>query len=233
MRATRVANAMKRERTRCQWGKGDMSPEMIRYHDEEWGRAVHSDAKLFEMLTLEGAQAGLSWQTVLKKRDAYRSAFHEFDIERVAAMDETVDVERLMGDAGLIRHKGKLKSVINNAKRIVHLRTETKQSFTDYLWSFLEAENERQHGQRDRVPQRHDAEPCSKNGLSDAMAAALRKAGFSFVGSTTMYSLAQAVGMALDHSPSCFLYDRAAGRPERPTEENATTGRAKKARTSK
>lgn len=175
---------------RCQWSEG--SDLMRRYHDEEWGVPVHDDDRLFEMLTLEGAQAGLSWETVLKKREGYRSNFLGFDIDRVAEMNDE-DVERILLDPGVIRHRGKIASVPLNARAAQRVRDE-EGSLSAFLWTFVGGET--------RV--NHTGEIPAKMAESDAMSKALQKRGFKFVGSTICYAFMQASGMVDDHDANCF-----------------------------
>jgi len=164
---------------------------MVKYHDEEWGVPEHDDNKLFEMLTLEGAQAGLSWETVLKKRDSYREAFLGFDVSKVAKMT-TEDIDRIMQNPGVIRHRGKLESTISNAKATIEVQKEFG-SLDAYLWTFV-----------NNTPIVNRTEVLPKTAESDAMSKALKKRGFKFVGSTICYAFMQACGMADDHSVECF-----------------------------
>lgn len=180
---------------RCEWCGTD--PLYIAYHDHEWGVPVHDDRLLFEFLILEGAQAGLSWLTILKKREGYRKAFHGFDLERVAAYTES-DVERLLADAGIVRNRLKIQAAIKNARGILDISAEYG-SFDTYLWRYVEG-----------VP-RHNAwqslaDVPAKTELSDSMSRDLKKRGFSFVGSTICYAFMQAVGMVNDHTADCFRY---------------------------
>jgi DNA-3-methyladenine glycosylase I len=178
---------------RCSWAEGS---DMERaYHDTEWGVPLHDDRRLFEMLTLEGAQAGLSWRQVLARREHYRRAFHGFDISAVAAMPDAA-LETLLADPGLIRNRLKIASVRGNA-RVARLVIEETGSLDAYLWSFV--------GGRPLVnrPATREQVPASTE-LSDAMSKALRKRGFRFVGSTICYAFMQATGMVDDHVTSCF-----------------------------
>ena len=175
---------------RCSWCTED---EVYRkYHDEEWGRAVYDDRVLFEFLILEGAQAGLSWITILKKREAYREAFDGFDFEKVSCYGEE-DVERLMGNSGIVRNRRKILSAINNAKRFVEIRLEFG-SFSDYLWRFVDGEVVVGDGS------------LVSNELSDGVSLDLKKRGFSFVGTVIVYSFLQAVGVVRNHEKECFLW---------------------------
>ncbi len=184
---------------RCAWARGELD---VVYHDTEWGVPVHDDLVLFEFITLEGAQAGLSWSTILKKREAYRKAFAGFDPVKVARFTPA-RVERLMQDAGIVRNRLKIESTITNAKAFLAVQKEFG-SFDAYLWRFVGGKplvNARQ-GLGD-VPVRTPE--------SDALSKDLLKRGFRFVGSTICYAFMQAVGMVNDHATSCFRY-RAVGR---------------------
>ncbi|MGV3616571.1 MAG: DNA-3-methyladenine glycosylase I [Fimbriimonas sp.] len=180
-------------RVRCPWvGENEL---MVRYHDEEWGTPVRDDDRLFEMLSLEGAQAGLSWQTVLNKREGYRRGFHNFEIPRVAAMTEA-DVEALLLDPGVIRHRGKLNSVLTNARAAIRIQEELG-SLSDFLWGFV--------GGQPLVRQLQGVgDYPTKTAESDAMSKGLLKRGFRFVGSTTCYAFMQACGMVDDHTVDCW-----------------------------
>ena len=181
---------------RCPWAGSD--PDYIKYHDTEWGVPVHDDRRFFEFLILEGAQAGLSWLTILKKRNNYRNAFDGFDYERVANYTDA-DVERLLGDAGIVRNRLKITSTIDNARGVLDIREEFG-SLDAYLWRFV-----------DGVPLQNEwatlAEVPAKTDLSDAMSKDLKKRGFRFVGSTICYAFMQAVGMVNDHTTGCFRYE--------------------------
>ncbi|MCA9280626.1 MAG: DNA-3-methyladenine glycosylase I [Phycisphaeraceae bacterium] len=181
---------------RCGWCGDD--PLYVKYHDEEWGVPVRDDDRLFEMLTLEGAQAGLSWITVLRKRERYREVFHGFEIARVARMTAR-DVERILNDDGpmtVVRHRGKIESTISNAKCAIAAQQEFG-SLAEYLWSFVGGEPmvNRPATLKD-VP--------ANTSESDAMSRALKKRGFKFVGSTICYAFMQATGMVDDHLRGCF-----------------------------
>jgi DNA-3-methyladenine glycosylase I len=179
---------------RCSWAEGD---EMRVYHDEEWGVPQHDDKRLFELLTLEGAQAGLSWLTILKRRPGYVKAFKRFNPKLVADFTD-VDVERLLENADIIRHRGKIESTINNAGAVLELQ-RSGSSLDAFLWAFV-----------DGKPKQHDwkKEPRLPASTGDAglMSKALKKLGFRFVGPTTCYSLMQAAGLVNDHDPKCFRY---------------------------
>jgi DNA-3-methyladenine glycosylase I len=186
------------EPSRCHWAaNGD--PLMRDYHDTEWGTPLHDDRALFEFLCLEGAQAGLSWRTVLAKRDNYRKAFHNFEIARVAAMTDR-ELEKLLLDPGIIRNRLKVASARDNA--IAALRViEEFGSLDGYLWSFVD-------GKPLRNRWRSQADVPASTELSDRMSKALKKRGFRFVGTTICYSLLQATGMVNDHLVGCFRYGR-------------------------
>lgn len=181
--------------SRCPWCGDD--PLYVRYHDEEWGVPSRDDRHLFEMLCLEGQQAGLSWITVLRKREAYRRVFHGFEIKEVARMRDA-DIEALLGDASLIRHRGKLTAIRDNAMATLALQQEAG-SLADWLWAFV--------GGRTVVngPASYREAPASTP-LSDALARELKKRGFRFVGSTTVYAFLQACGFVNDHEAGCFRY---------------------------
>ncbi len=180
---------------RCGWCTDD--PDYIRYHDEEWGVPCHDDQKLFEFLILEGAQAGLSWITLLKRREGYRNAFADFDPEAVAQFTEQ-DVERLLQDKGIVRNRLKVNSAINNARAFLKVQEEFG-SFDRYIWSFV-----------NHTPIRNQWQTLSEVPVttpeSDAMSKDLKKRGFSFVGSIICYAYMQAVGMVNDHLVSCLSY---------------------------
>jgi len=178
--------------TRCGWAERE---ELRAYHDEEWGVPVHDETRLFELLTLEGAQAGLSWLVVLRRRDGYRSAFAGFDPVRVAGFSPDA-VERLVGDPSNIRHRGKIESVVSNARAILELRRQGA-SLDDLLWSFVDG--------RPAVRRRAETgPPPAPTPEAAAMSRELKRRGFRFVGPTTCYSLMQAAGLVDDHEPACF-----------------------------
>jgi DNA-3-methyladenine glycosylase I len=182
-------------RTRCEWCGTD--PLYVAYHDEDWGVPVHDDRLLFEMLILEGAQAGLSWSTILKKRENYRRALHGFDYERIARYTRR-DVERLMGDAGIVRNKLKIESTIRNARGTLAVIEEFG-SLDAYLWRFVDGRPvQNAFGAMSDLPAHTET--------SDAMSKDLKKRGFNFVGSTICYALMQSVGMVNDHTVDCFRY---------------------------
>jgi DNA-3-methyladenine glycosylase I len=187
---------MEDERIRCGWGTSD--PLYLRYHDEEWGVPVHDDRHLFEMLILEGAQAGLSWLTVLRKRDAFRKAFDGFDPVKVSRYSGK-RVEKLLQNSGIIRNRLKIEAAIRNAKAFLQVRGEFG-TFDRYLWQFVGFEPIQNNWVRLKdIP--------AKTRESDAMSRDLKKRGFSFVGSTICYAFMQAVGMVNDHITTCFRYE--------------------------
>ncbi len=181
--------------TRCSWADG--GPLMLAYHDKEWGVPVHDDRTLFEFLTLEGAQAGLSWETILKKRENYRRAFDNFDAARIARYTER-DVERLLADAGIVRNRLKVAATVNNAQRFLEVQEEFG-SFQEYIWRFV-------GGRPIKNSFRALSEMPAKTEESEAMSKELRRRGFKFVGSTICYAFMQAVGMVNDHTIGCFRY---------------------------
>jgi DNA-3-methyladenine glycosylase I len=178
---------------RCAWVP-EADPEYVAYHDDEWGVPSRDDRHLFEMLTLEGAQAGLSWSTILRKREGYRKAFANFDAAKVARFTDK-DVERLLADPGIVRNRLKVESTVNNALRIVEL-----DSLSDYLWSFVDGEPK---VNRFRKLSDLPAETAE----SKAMSKDLKKRGFRFVGPTVCYAFMQACGLVNDHTVDCFRYD--------------------------
>ena len=182
-------------KTRCPWCLG--SAEYMRYHDEEWGVPVHDDRVLFEFLTLEGAQAGLSWSTILGKRAGYRRAFAAFDPRKVARYTQQ-DVARLMLDASIVRNRLKIESTIDNARAFLEVQREFG-SFSAFAWDFIGGKplQSRRRGMK-QVPARTE--------LSDALSKELKRRGFRFVGTTICYAFMQAVGMVDDHLTSCFRY---------------------------
>jgi DNA-3-methyladenine glycosylase I len=173
---------------RCRWSGA--APEFIDYHDREWGFPVDDDQRLFEKISLEAFQSGLSWRTILAKREAFRAAFFDFDFERVARFGAR-DVTRLLNNAGIVRHRGKIEAVIENAKRAREL-VATHGSIAAYVWSF--------EPKRSAKPQARSTSPESV-----AMSKALKKLGFKFVGPTTVYAFMQAMGLVDDHVGGCFV----------------------------
>jgi DNA-3-methyladenine glycosylase I len=177
---------------RCRWAKTDLS---IAYHDREWGVPVHDDRTLFEFLILEGAQAGLSWETILRKRENYRRAFDKFNPAKVANYDRR-KIEKLLADEGIIRNRLKIASAIQNAQAFLAVQKEFG-SFDAYVWRFV----------KNKPVRRKAGTPVPVTTLeSDALSRDLRQRGFNFVGSTICYSFMQAVGMVNDHDPKCFRY---------------------------
>jgi DNA-3-methyladenine glycosylase I len=185
---------------RCAWPR---APLDVAYHDAEWGVPLHDDRALFELLTLEGAQAGLSWSTILKKREGYRAAFAGFDAERVARFT-AADVERLVLDPAIVRHRQKIESAVTNARAVLAVR-ESFGSFDAYLWRFV--------GGAPRVNWwRAPGEVPARTSESDALSRDLLGRGFKFVGSTICYAFMQATGMVNDHTVDCFRHPSQAGR---------------------
>jgi DNA-3-methyladenine glycosylase I len=182
-------------KTRCAWCSDD--PLYVSYHDEEWGVPVHDDRRLFEFLILEGAQAGLSWLTVLKKRENYRKAFDNFEIARVAKYGQQ-DIDRLLLDPGIIRNRLKIESAIKNAQGVLAIQKEYG-TFDAYLWRYV-------NGKPLQNSWRSMADLPATSAESDQMSKDLKKRGFNFVGSTICYSLMQAVGMVNDHLVDCYRY---------------------------
>lgn len=181
--------------TRCEWCGTD--PLYVAYHDHEWGVPSKDDRHLFEMLTLEGAQAGLSWLTILRKRENYRAAFDGFDVEKVAAYSDT-DEARLLADAGIVRNRLKIASAIRNAQGVLRIREEYG-SFATFLWQFV--------GNQSRQNSWHTlADLPAQTPESAAMSRELKKRGFNFVGSTICYAFMQAVGMVNDHLVGCYRH---------------------------
>jgi len=186
--------------TRCSWARSNL---MIRYHDEEWGVPVHDDHKLFEFLVLEGAQAGLSWETILNKRENYRAAFDGFDPQRVARFDRR-KIARLLKNPGIVRNRLKIASAVQNAQALLRVQQEFG-SFDRYIWQFVDGRPQLNSPKSPRqVPPR--------TATSDAISKALKKRGFNFVGSTICYALMQAVGMVNDHIVQCFRHDTMAAK---------------------
>ena len=185
---------------RCMWCQA--TPAYQHYHDNEWGFPVTDDRRLFEKLCLEGFQAGLSWLTILNKREAFRAGFANFEAERVARFTER-DVTRLLTDAGIVRHRGKIESVINNAKRVIELRAEFG-SLREYAWRYVPAADSR--------PKRMTLaalRAATTSPESIAMSKDLKKRGWSFVGPTTVYAFMQAMGLVNDHLDGCHVRDQA------------------------
>src|SRR5215831_9372622 len=183
------------ELRRCAWA--GLDARMIAYHDDEWGVPVHDDRRLFEFLTLEGAQAGLSWQTILNKRDAYREAFAGFDPARVARFDKR-RMARLMGNPGIVRNRLKIESTVSNARAFLAVQREHG-SFDRFVWGFVGGKPRRNGWRSARAIPARTRE-------SDALSLALRELGFRFVGSTICYAFMQATGLVDDHVRDCFRY---------------------------
>ncbi len=181
---------------RCAWGSSN--PLMIEYHDTEWGVPLHDEQRLFEFLILEGMQAGLSWSTILNKRENFRRAFAAFDVEKVAHFGKR-DVTRLLKDVGIIRNRLKIEATINNAQRFLEVQHEFG-SFDAYIWGFV-------NGKPIRNGFKSLKEIPARTPLSDAISKDLIKRGFKFVGSTIVYAHMQATGMVNDHTVDCFRYD--------------------------
>jgi len=179
---------------RCDWARDDLS---IAYHDEEWGVPVHDDRALFEFLILEGAQAGLSWSTILRKRTAYRAAFHRFDPRKVARYDDSA-IKVLLDNPGIVRNRLKIAAAVGNAQVFLAVQKEFG-TFDRYIWQFTDGRPMRNRWKRlEEVP--------ARTAESDAMSKDLTKRGFKFVGSTICYAFMQATGMVNDHLVSCFRY---------------------------
>ena len=181
---------------RCEWANEEPN---LSYHDNEWGRPEHDDQKLFEFLILEGAQAGLSWVTILKRREGYRKAFSNFDAKKVAKFDKT-KVNKLLKDESIIRNQLKVNSAINNAKQFLKVQKEFG-SFDKYIWSFVE------HKPLKNKFKKLSDIPASTM-ISEKMSKDLKKRGFNFVGPTICYALMQAIGMVNDHTSGCFRYQK-------------------------
>jgi len=183
-------------KNRCEWCGIDLL--YVKYHDDEWGVPLHDDRGLFELLILEGAQAGLSWLTILKKRGNYRNAFDGFDLQKVASYT-TMDVQRLLADPGIVRNRLKIESTIRNARGVLSIREEFG-SFDSFIWRYV-----------DYQPRQNAwqvlAEVPARTALSDTISKDLKKRGFNFVGSTICYAFMQAVGMVNDHVVGCFRHD--------------------------
>jgi DNA-3-methyladenine glycosylase I len=180
---------------RCHWAGDD--PQMIAYHDCEWGVPLHDDRALFELLILEGAQAGLSWSTILRKRDNYREAFDGFDAAKIARYNQR-RIDRLMADAGIVRNRLKIESTIQNARSFLEIQQQSG-GFHSYIWSFVDG-----RPIRNRLRGQGDIQATSKE--SDAMSKDLKRRGFRFVGSTICYAFMQSAGLVNDHLVSCFRY---------------------------
>jgi DNA-3-methyladenine glycosylase I len=180
---------------RCDWAKNDLA---VQYHDTEWGVPLHDDRRLFEFLILEGAQAGLSWDTILRKRENYRAAFDNFDAEKIARYDATRCAELLQNE-GIIRNRLKIASAISNAQSFLKVKDEFG-SFDSYIWRFVDGEAIVNNWE-------NISEVPAKTDISDALSKDLKRRGFNFVGSTIMYAFMQACGLVNDHLVSCFRYE--------------------------
>jgi DNA-3-methyladenine glycosylase I len=200
--------------SRCSWGNS--APEYHAYHDTEWGFPVSDDVRLFEKLSLEGFQAGLSWLTILRKREGFRKAFKGFDTDMVARFGSK-DVDRLLGDASIIRHRGKIEAVINNAQRMLELR-EAEGSLAAYVWRYEPDRTARDESRPSITPE------------SVAMSKDLKKRGWRFVGPTTAYAFMQAMGLVNDHMPGCDAHDAVARARKTFTPPGAPTGDRARAR---
>jgi DNA-3-methyladenine glycosylase I len=185
---------------RCGWGVS--TPDYVAYHDAEWGFPVHDDRRLFEKLCLEGFQSGLSWLTILRKREAFRAGFANFEIARVATFTAR-DVKRLLGDAGIVRHRGKIESTINNAKRALEIVDEHG-SIASYVWTFVPPAAE-----RPRTMNRAALKRMASTATSARLSKDLKRRGWSFVGPTTVYAFMQAMGLVNDHLEGCVIRPRA------------------------
>jgi len=185
---------------RCRWAEGG-SPAYLEYHDSEWGVPVRDDRVQFEFLILEGAQAGLSWSTILNKRDGYRRLFADFDVEKVARFTKK-RVDRILLDPGIVRNRLKVESAVNNARAFLKVRDEFG-SFSDYVWGFVD-------GKPVQNKFRKDSDIPATSPQSDALSKDLKARGFKFVGSTIIYAHMQATGMVNDHVTSCFRHQACA-----------------------
>lgn len=183
------------ELRRCEWSN---TPLYNDYHDNEWGKPIHDDKKLFEMLILEGMQAGLSWITVLNKRESFRQAFDDFDVIKISNYDES-KVEELMQNEKIIRNRLKIKSAITNAKLFLKIQEEYG-SFDKFIWSYVDNKQIKNHFS-------HISEIPASTPLSDKISKDLKKIGFKFVGTTIIYAYMQAIGLVNDHIKKCYLYE--------------------------
>lgn len=185
-------------RKRCEWCENSFD-EYVKYHDEEWGVPVHDDQKHYEFLVLEGAQAGLSWSTIIKKREGYRKAFANFDYKKVAKYDEA-KIEQLLQDPGIIRNRLKVRSAVTNAQRFLEVQKEFG-SFDTYIWQFV-------NGKPIVNKWKSIGQVPASTKESDALSKDLKKRGFKFVGTTIMYAHMQACGLVNDHTVDCFRYNK-------------------------
>jgi DNA-3-methyladenine glycosylase I len=188
--------SQKMQRKRCAWTQGS-SPLMLDYHDREWGVPVHNDRRLFEFLILEGAQAGLSWKTILDRRQNYRRAFDDFDARKIAQYTKK-DINRLLKDEGIIRNRLKIEATVENAKRFIEAKKEFG-SFDEYIWQFV-------GGRPIQNKFKKITELPAQTKESEVMSRELKKRGFRFVGPTICYAFMQAVGLVNDHTTDCFRY---------------------------
>jgi DNA-3-methyladenine glycosylase I len=200
-RSVALEMTMANEKIRCNWA-GDVGSSMCEYHDSEWGVPKHGDRELFELLCLEGAQAGLSWNTILNRRDGYRAAFDGFDIATVASYDET-RAEALRNDARIIRNRAKIRAIIDNASATLKLQA-SGESLDSFLWSFV-------GGAPQVINWTVMSEVPAETNSSQAMSKALKALGFRFVGPTICYAFMQSAGMVNDHILECFRYGEVAG----------------------
>ncbi len=190
-----MENTLDRSITRCEWNLNDEL--LTRYHDEEWGEPLHDERMLFEFLALDGMQAGLSWNTILRKRESFRQAFDNFEIEVVAAYNE-IKIQELLANAGIVRNKAKINAIINNANRVIAIRDEFG-SLDKYLWGFVGGKTVQNSWQTlTQIP--------ATSEISDAMSKDMVGRGFKFCGSTILYAFMQAAGMINDHIVTCFRY---------------------------
>ncbi len=187
---------LNKRKYRCEWAGEE--EQMRDYHDKEWGVPVHDDRELFELLILEGAQAGLSWATILKRREGYRKAFANFNVNKVAQFTEE-DFDRLIEDKGIVRNKLKVKSAINNARRFIEVQKEFG-TFNEFIWSFIDYKPiNNQFKSLSEIP--------ASTPLSEKISKDLKKRGFNFIGPTICYAYMQSIGMVNDHIVSCFCYN--------------------------
>ncbi|MDX7986185.1 DNA-3-methyladenine glycosylase I [Xenorhabdus sp. 12] len=184
---------MNTESTRCGWVTSD--PDYLAYHDNEWGKPLKESQQLFELICLEGQQAGLSWLTILKKREGYRKCYHQFDPAKIANMDES-DVERLMKDPAIVRNRAKINAIIHNARAYLRME-EQGDDFSKFIWRFVDGSPRINHWET-------SAEVPAQTDISDALSTALKKRGFKFIGSTTCYAFMQAAGLVNDHLTNCL-----------------------------
>lgn len=196
---------MSRQITRCKWAEG-VSLDYIEYHDKEWGIPVYDDKIQFEFLILEGAQAGLSWSTILNKREGYRQAFADFDVQKVARFT-TKRVEKLLGNPAIVRNRLKVQSAVTNAKAFIEVQEEFG-SFSNYIWGFVD-------GKPIQNRFKKDGDIPATSPESDVLSKDLKKRGFKFVGSTIVYAHMQATGLVNDHVVSCFRYKPCAAKSKK------------------